>query len=151
VLELTGAPRGSIYHHFPDGKDQLVAAAVDLAGARAIEYMEAARGSSAIEVTKRFLHVWRELLTRSDFTVTHAAVVFRNWRSHLAELLQLGGLSRREAQSFAVLLIAATEGAVVLARAEQSIEPFTLVARSLTQYVTDAFSGPASLGRQTPA
>src|ERR1700761_5327602 len=67
VLELTGAPRGSIYHHFPEGKDQLVAAAVDLAGAHAVDYMESARGASAIEVTKRFLGVWRELLTRSNF------------------------------------------------------------------------------------
>ena len=31
VLALTGAPRGSVYHHFPEGKGQLVASAVDLA------------------------------------------------------------------------------------------------------------------------
>jgi TetR/AcrR family transcriptional repressor of lmrAB and yxaGH operons len=32
VLELTGAPRGSIYHHFPGGTAELVSAAVDGAG-----------------------------------------------------------------------------------------------------------------------
>ena len=32
VLAATGAPRGSLYHHFPAGKDQLVAEAVDRAG-----------------------------------------------------------------------------------------------------------------------
>ena len=37
VLELTGAPRGSIYHHFPGGKDELISAAVDRAGARALQ------------------------------------------------------------------------------------------------------------------
>ena len=29
VLAATGAPRGSIYHHFPGGKDELVTAALD--------------------------------------------------------------------------------------------------------------------------
>ena len=30
VLELTASPRGSVYHHFPQGKEQLVKAALDL-------------------------------------------------------------------------------------------------------------------------
>ena len=34
VLKLTGAPRGSIYHHFPGGKDQLVAEALKLSEKR---------------------------------------------------------------------------------------------------------------------
>jgi TetR/AcrR family transcriptional regulator, lmrAB and yxaGH operons repressor len=154
VLALTGAPRGSIYHHFPDGKDQLVAAALTRAGTRTTELMEAARGSSAPVVTAHFLALWRELLTRSNFgagcsilavtvatdssdLLAEAAKVFRGWRAHLAELLQAGGLRKREAAAFATLLIAATEGAVVLSRAEQSLDPFTVVARQLTKQVAE--------------
>src|SRR5260370_18681306 len=66
VLELTGAPRGSVYHHFPGGKDQLVGAAVDRAGARALLSLDGKQGASTEELTTVFLALWRELLVRSD-------------------------------------------------------------------------------------
>ena len=153
VLELTGTPRGSIYHHFPEGKDQLVASAVDLAGAHAIEVIERARGSSAENVTRHFLSLWREVLARSDFQsgcsvlavtvatdspdlLAHAATVFRSWRRRLAELLQEGGLAEQDAARFAAMLIAASEGAVVLGRAERTMEAFDLVSEQLVAQVT---------------
>ena len=152
VLELTGAPRGSIYHHFPDGKDQLVASAIDLAGSHAIALIERSAGKQAKEVTAHFLGMWREVLLRSNFTagcsvlavtiatdspdlLEYAATVFRTWRIRLAELLRDGGLDERDALRFAAVLIAGTEGAVVLSRAEQSMEPFELVAEQLTSQV----------------
>jgi TetR/AcrR family transcriptional repressor of lmrAB and yxaGH operons len=152
VVELTGAPRGSIYHHFPNGKDELVAAAIDLAGAHAIQLVDRAEGSSAREITQHFIGLWREVLTRSDFhsgcsvlavtvatdsndLLAHAATVFRTWRLRLAELLQIGGLGERDAARFAMTLIAAMEGAVVVSRAEQSMDPFELVAEQLVMAV----------------
>jgi TetR/AcrR family transcriptional regulator, lmrAB and yxaGH operons repressor len=149
VLELTGAPRGSIYHHFPEGKDQLIASAIDLAGAHAIALIDRSSGKTAEEVTTHFLGMWREVLVRSNYKsgcsvlavtiatdssdlLDHAATVFRTWRLRLAELLSDGGLAEPDAARFAAILIAGTEGAVVLSRAEQSMEPFELVADQLT-------------------
>jgi TetR/AcrR family transcriptional repressor of lmrAB and yxaGH operons len=154
VLELTGAPRGSIYHHFPDGKDQLIASAVDLAGSNAMAMIERSRGQSAEQVTTHFIGLWREVLVRSKYTagcsvlavtiatqssdlLDHAATVFRTWRERLAELLHEGGLDERDAARFAAILIAGTEGAVVLSRAEQSMEPFELVAEQLSSQVVE--------------
>ena len=57
VIELTGAPRGSIYHHFPEGKDQLVSEAVALSGARSIDMIRAWRGEPADVIAKRVLMV----------------------------------------------------------------------------------------------
>src|SRR3978361_1626550 len=98
VLELTGAPRGSIYHHFPDGKDQLVAEAVDLAGAHAIRLIEQSAGKAPAQIVRDFIAMWRAVLVHSDFQagcsvvavtvasdspglLAHAADVFRAWRA----------------------------------------------------------------------
>ena len=150
VLELTGAPRGSVYHHFPEGKDQLIALAVDLAGARALDAVASWTGKSPVEVTEAFLALWRDVLTRSTLSsgcavlavtvatdspelLEHAANVFRSWRARLAQLLEAGGLSPAHAASFAATLVAASEGGVVLSRAEQSMEPFELVSAQLIE------------------
>jgi TetR/AcrR family transcriptional repressor of lmrAB and yxaGH operons len=61
--------------------------------------------------------------------------VFRTWRRRLAELLEQGGLDAGDAARFAAVLVAASEGAVVLSRAEQSLEPFDRVAEQLIDQV----------------
>jgi TetR/AcrR family transcriptional regulator, lmrAB and yxaGH operons repressor len=152
VLEHSGAPRGSVYHHFPEGKDQMIGLALDVAGGRAIELLDRKAGAPAEEIAAWFLHIWREVLIRGQFEAGCAVVavavaadspelldqtarVFRTWRRRLAELLKQGGLGAEDAQRFAAVLVAASEGAVVLARAEQSLEPFDLVAEQLVDQV----------------
>jgi TetR/AcrR family transcriptional regulator, lmrAB and yxaGH operons repressor len=152
VLELTGAPRGSIYHHFPGGKDELISAAVERAGAHALKALDDRDNASAEEITAVFLGLWRELLSRSQFTsgcavlavtvatdspdlLHEAGTVFRAWRGRLAELLEEGGLTTKDATQFAATLVAASEGAVALSRAEQTMEPFDLVAEHLLDQV----------------
>jgi TetR/AcrR family transcriptional regulator, lmrAB and yxaGH operons repressor len=153
VLALTGAPRGSIYHHFPGGKDQLVAAAVDAAGAHALDVLAPLAGAGPVTVTETFLGLWRLLLDRtgsttgcavlavtvatgSDALLDRAGAVFRSWRARLADLLAAGG--HPDPDPFAATLIAAGEGAVVLARAARSLEPFDAVAGYLVAQVRAA-------------
>jgi TetR/AcrR family transcriptional repressor of lmrAB and yxaGH operons len=152
VLELTGAPRGSVYHHFPEGKDQLIGSAVDLAGDRALALLERWRGGDARDITTNFLGIWREILTRSKISagcavvavtvatdspelLDRAAAVFRAWRGLLADLLESGGLGEADARRFAATLVAASEGAVVISRAEHDIEAFELVSEQLIDQV----------------
>ncbi|WP_213813748.1 TetR/AcrR family transcriptional regulator [Glaciihabitans sp. dw_435] len=148
VLDYTGAPRGSVYHHFPQGKDQLIGEAIDATGARVIAALTAKDGEGAREITVFFLDLWRSVLTRSNLRagcavlavtvatdspdlMSHTATVFRTWRRSLAGLLERGGLAAAEASGYSALLIASSEGAVVLSRAEQSLEPFDLVSGQL--------------------
>ena len=96
VLAATDTPRGSIYHHFPGGKPELLHAALDLASQRGLAAMEATRGQPATAVVERFLGLWRDLLDRSQLTagcavvavtvaatdddlLDHAGTIFRTW------------------------------------------------------------------------
>jgi TetR/AcrR family transcriptional regulator, lmrAB and yxaGH operons repressor len=148
VLETTGSPRGSVYHHFPGGKPELLHAALDLASERGLAAMEATRGQPSEVVIERFLALWRSLLDWSHLTagcavvavtvaadddglLDHAGTIFRTWTDLLTELCAAGGMDKDSARRLAVTVIAATEGAVAMCRAERSKEPFENVETAL--------------------
>jgi TetR/AcrR family transcriptional repressor of lmrAB and yxaGH operons len=150
VVERSGAPRGSIYHHFPNGKDQLLEAAIELAGERALGALDQLQGSSPQAVTVAFFDLWRAVLVRSNLRagcavlavtvatdspdlLDQASSIFRAWRGRLAELYELGGLDPDAAAKLAATVVAASEGAVVISRAERTLEPFELVATQLLE------------------
>ena len=152
VLEHSQTPRGSIYHHFPEGKDQLLAAAVEVAGANAVRVLDTLDGLPPAEIVDGFIGMWRAVLERSDFTagcsvlavtvssetpalIERAGVVFRAWTARLAELFAAGGMSAQDAESAATLLIAASEGAVVIARAERDLAPLEAVHSAVRRVV----------------
>jgi AcrR family transcriptional regulator len=154
VLKDSGAPRGSIYYHFPEGKDQLIGAAIDLAGDRALAFTDSFSGLSAAEIVDAFVGLWRAVLLRSDFRagcavlavavsanvpelVERAAAIFRSWRERLATALEASGIEPASARALAVTIIAACEGATVLCRAEHSLEPLEAVAGQLRALAAD--------------
>jgi TetR/AcrR family transcriptional repressor of lmrAB and yxaGH operons len=155
VLEESGAPRGSLYHHFPGGKDELVLEAIALSGRQAMAVLDRLAGRPAAEVAAAFIALWRQVLTRSDFgagcavaAVTVAAQtpalrdrageIFRAWRLRLSELLAAGGVPAERAPVIAAALISACEGGVILARAERSLEPFEMVTGAQLQSIAEA-------------
>ena len=161
VLQASGAPRGSLYHHFPGGKAELVLAAMDAAGRRAEALLGPMRGQPADKAAEAFIALWRAVLTRSGFeagcavlavTVTsdspelrdHAGRIFRTWRALLASILNEGGVPPERADGLAATLIAACEGAVALSRAEGSLAPFELTAAEQLRAVRGAMVGPSS-------
>jgi TetR/AcrR family transcriptional repressor of lmrAB and yxaGH operons len=154
VLEATGSPRGSVYHHFPGGKPELLHAALDLASERGLAALEASRGQPSAVVIERFLALWRFLLEQSKLTagcavvavtvaandeelLDHAGTIFRTWTELLTELCAIGGMDVNSARLLAVTVIAASEGAVALCRAERSMDPFDDVETLLLSLVRD--------------
>jgi len=162
VLAASGAPRGSLYHHFPGGKDELVASAMDAAGAWPFAALGERRGQPAEEIAAAFIGLWRFVLTRSDFAagcaiaavtvatrepdqLDRAAALFRTWRVELAALLAAGGVEPVRAEYLAALLIASCEGAVVLARAERSFDSFDRVMAEVLAAVRGADKGSSPI------
>jgi TetR/AcrR family transcriptional repressor of lmrAB and yxaGH operons len=150
VLKHTEAPRGSIYHHFPGGKDELIAEALKLLEKRTIHNIQDLDSSDLGHIVEGFLGLWRYLLATYNFSAGCSAVavtvatnspellkrsdgIFESWQEVLVKKFIEAGLSTEQAADFAATLVAASEGAVVMARAAKNIEPFERVARSLVQ------------------
>ncbi|OMC07410.1 hypothetical protein A5735_02725 [Mycolicibacter heraklionensis] len=153
VLEHSGAPRGSIYHHFPRGKDQMIAAALDATLRRGLEPLDALRGKSLATVLRAISGHWRHLLERSQCQaacpviatsvgatnpelLAHVAQVMRQWRDHYRTALEEAGVPRRSSEPLAAMLLSGFEGALHLARAEGSIDVFDHASRALRRSVT---------------
>ena len=166
VLKASGAPRGSLYHHFPGGKDDLVLAALDAAGSRAGTVLDGIAGQPADVVAERFIGLWRAVLTRSDFTagcsllaVTVAAdseplldkagTIFAAWTVRIAGLLAEGGVPAEQSTALATSLIAACEGGVVLARAARSLAPYDAVASVQLATIRSAMTDPTDAPPET--
>jgi AcrR family transcriptional regulator len=150
VTAHSGAPRGSLYHHFPDGKEQLAADTVEWAGA-VIErrIARAAQHRDPIAALGIFVDAWREVLEDSNFRAGHpivavaaeadagptataaAAGAFARWQELIARTMLDAGVSRTEARRLATLVVAAIEGAILLRRARRDIRPLRDVHRAL--------------------
>jgi AcrR family transcriptional regulator len=155
VLERSGAPRGSIYHHFPAGKDALTAEAITLVGDQVLALFGHLDGERPRQVVRRIVAAWRHIMVESGCTagcpiaavsnerVEHpglgqqAARVFAAWERTLAETLVAAGMPLPKAGGAATLVLAALEGALILCRARGEIAPLDAVGLGL-----EAFVGP---------
>jgi len=150
VIAHSGAPRGSIYHHFPQGKRQLAEAAVRETAERVLAYLRVYEGRDLLEALDRFIALWRRVVIASDAksgcAIAGAALssgdderdvmpavreAFRAWRSALSDQFERCGLSKDRCNAFASLVLAAMEGALILCRAEADVGPLDAVATML--------------------
>src|SRR5437868_15427395 len=69
VLARSGAPRGSIYHHFPGGKSQLIEEATRYAGEFTASGLAAALArEDPVAAIQAFNAGWMRLLRKTEFT-----------------------------------------------------------------------------------
>jgi TetR/AcrR family transcriptional regulator, lmrAB and yxaGH operons repressor len=150
VLTRSGAPRGSVYYHFPEGRNQILTEALRYAGDAITADIDAAAGRGAKVLLRRFVEFWERVLADSDFNagcpVVAAAIgsaddevrlaaeagrIFAHWRTALTSAFVADGFLEPDADSLAVMSIAALEGAVVLCRSLRSSDPLHKVYEQL--------------------
>ena len=140
----SGAPIGSIYHHFPGGKAQIAREALvdsgaayalliptlmegqdDLGEAIALAFDAAAATMESTGFANMcpVSTVAGEVTDSEESLRVVAAEVFESWVSGAAEFFTLRGVDADEAREVAMSVICALEGAFVMARTMRSTEP----------------------------
>jgi TetR/AcrR family transcriptional regulator, lmrAB and yxaGH operons repressor len=136
ILEVAAVKPGSMYHHFPEGKQQLAAAVVESAGT-SIERLLSRFLASDMPVPD-IVDRWIDLLAtglagdeRDGCPIepiatesVHASGVvreaswraFRGWCSAVADRLQRDGWAPEQAHRVALAVIALIEGGLILSR-----------------------------------
>jgi TetR/AcrR family transcriptional regulator, lmrAB and yxaGH operons repressor len=152
IAEMSGAPKGSLYHYFPDGKDQIAEAAVRFAGAGVVATLDklAQEHDTAAAMIRAYCKLLAGWMAKSGFrdgcpiatTLLEAAPqsagmtaagreAFAGWCAVIARALIRDGFSKKEAARLATLTVSSLEGALILARVEASARPIEDVAKAL--------------------
>jgi TetR/AcrR family transcriptional repressor of lmrAB and yxaGH operons len=152
IVALSGAPKGSLYFHFPGGKDELAALAMAHAGEELTVAIQAVLASSptAAEGVGRLIDalgagleassyadgcpiatVALESSAESELLRATAAGAFGAWTDALRERLLASGMDAEGAERRAMFALSAIEGALILARVRRDLAPLRAVREEL--------------------
>lgn len=154
IVDISGAPKGSLYHYFPLGKSSIAAAAVEEAGARVVATLEKLAsecGSTGdlLRAHARLLAGWMrnsgfrngcpittvllELAPRERAVTDAGRKAYAARLSILSRKLVEDGFARARADALAVLCTSSLQGALIQARVERSGRPIEVTATELAR------------------
>ena len=149
VVTHSGGPRGSLGRYFPGGKTQLMTEAIDVVLAELFDEVDRAltEAETLPDAIGVIVTPWRRLLVDHDFalgcplaaTVVDAAdnddlrlrvsELLAQWQASVADVYVKFGDPPAVADERSTVLLAALEGALILARAQRSTHPLDTVER----------------------
>jgi AcrR family transcriptional regulator len=149
IVTHSGGPRGSLGRYFPGGKTQLMTEAIDVALAELFDEVDRAltEAETFPDAIGVIVGSWRRLLVDHEFALgcplaatvvdaadnddlrVHVSEQFARWQASVAGVYVKFGDPPAAADEESTVLLAALEGALILARARRSIEPLDAVER----------------------
>ena len=153
ISKATGLQRASLYHRFPQGKEQMVEAVLEHVDQRFETYLLAplskdhAPAERVREMAKRISGFYMggqrsclldtlSLGKESGEFHTHIKQSFTTWLNTLASIAREAGFSAAEARQRSEQALVSIEGALVLARATGNTKPFKRVLKALPELLT---------------
>lgn len=172
VVRHTDTPRGSIKHHFPNGKLQLVSEAITLAGQEvSLPLQQLVNDHGVMKGLNSFIDLWRYILESSNFEagcpvlavaaeqyigedgnpqpeaeqllLALADNIFKDWQQILEQGLKQQNVESTRAKRLANLIIASIEGTVALCRAARNAEPLREVQQELEILLISIIAKPS--------
>lgn len=164
VVARAHAPRGSLQHYFPGGKEQLVGEAIswagDFAAAQVSRFLQASPRPTPSVLFEAMADQWRREFDRIGFgrgcpivaTVADAAAndqiretarqAFDRWQEPIAAALTEMGVPPGRAPALALLMLSTLEGAIVFARVCRDNSPLDTAVAELGPLLDSAVDGP---------
>jgi AcrR family transcriptional regulator len=174
IVTAAKAPFGSLYHFFPRGKEELGSEAVRVSGALYAQLIPAVFDPAPDIVTgvRTFFSAAAEHLQETDYedacpiatvalevsssseTMRQAcAEVFESWIAAGAERFERAGVAPAQARALVIGMLAALEGAFVLARALRTTQPLEVAGELAARRVEDELGSrvaPAAAATAAP-
>ena len=156
ILKTAGLPKGSLYYHFPGGKEELALAAIANAEQEMARFLEQvfARFADPLDALAAWIDSALQRIAASRFKLgcplaaaaldcspedtdlllaLHGA--FTNLRDQLAGHISRAGFPTDAATDLAVLVLTSYEGGLMMARAAGSTDPIERAFRALLSHV----------------
>jgi TetR/AcrR family transcriptional repressor of lmrAB and yxaGH operons len=152
IVEKSGSPRGSMYYHFPGGKEELAESAVQHAGemfacligenlredipiADAIsDFVQGVAGgveSSGFSSGGPLTAIAMETATTNERLNLACREAYSLIQQSIAQKFLTAGYTEEEANRKSIFVTSAIEGGIILSRTQHSVEPLSIVAENL--------------------
>ncbi|WP_175640492.1 TetR/AcrR family transcriptional regulator [Metabacillus schmidteae] len=154
IIEESGAPKGSIYYHFPNGKEEIALEAISVMRKLVMEGAETdlSAKNSAAEAFEFYANNIASVFDTRDCVVeglsigliasetasTHeklrhaCELVFKDWQSLYADILEQYGFEKKRAKELGLTITAMIEGACLLSITYQNGDPLRMIAKQLS-------------------